>query len=161
MRRQLKRLRNWVQRRAPWTAQHVCQATYLPVEPSIGQRCGVLPVLRVNVGASENKLLNYLFAGWSEPRMYTVFDRIFDYFHVNDNQGWVIRLKRIISRIVFIMYITVLYKLLRMIRFWAQRILQPQAPQSPPAALPGPLEPPRGTSKPFKAPQRNSQPLKT
>ena len=36
--------------------------------------------------------------------------------------------------------------------------LQPQAPQSTPEALPGPLEPPRGTSKPSRAPQRNSQP---
>ena len=67
-------------------------------------------------------------------------------------QGWVIRHRRIVRRIVFITYLTVFFKLLRIIRFWAQRILQPQAPQSPPEALSGPLEPPRGTSKPSRAP---------
>jgi len=34
-------------------------------------------------------------------------------------QGWVIRRRRIIRRIVFIAYITVFVKLLRIIRFWA------------------------------------------
>ena len=34
-------------------------------------------------------------------------------------QGWVIRRRRIIRRIVFITYLTVFFKLLRIIRFWA------------------------------------------
>ena len=44
---------------------------------------------------------------YTEPRIYTVY------------QGWVIRRRRIIRRIVFITYLTVFFKLLRKKRFWA------------------------------------------
>jgi len=37
------------------------------------------------------------------------------YMHI---QGWVIRRRRIIRRIVFITYISVFFELLRIIRFW-------------------------------------------
>ena len=74
-------------------------------------------------------------------------------------QGWVIRRRRIIRRIVFITYLTVFFKLLRIIRFWALNEFcshkPPRAPQkhsqalkSPTEALPSPLEPPRGTPSP-------------
>ena len=75
------------------------------------------------------------------------------------HQGWVIRHRRIIRRIVFITYLPVFFKLLRIIRFWALNEFcshkPPRAPQkhsqalsSPPEALPSPLEPPRGTPSP-------------
>jgi len=64
-------------------------------------------------------------------------------------QGWVIRRRRIIRRIVFITYLTVLYKLLRIIRFWA---LNEFAATSPP-------ELPRSTPRPSRAPQRHFQAL--
>jgi len=74
-------------------------------------------------------------------------------------QGWVIRRRRIIRRIVFITYISVFFELLRIIRFWALDEFcshkPPRAPQkhsqalkSPTEALPSPLEPPRGTPSP-------------
>jgi hypothetical protein len=74
-------------------------------------------------------------------------------------QGWVIRRRRIIRRIVFITYLTVFFKLLRIIQFWALNEFcshkPPRAPQkhsqalkSPTEALPSPLEPPRGTPSP-------------
>ena len=54
-------------------------------------------------------------------------------------QGWVIRRRRIIRRIVFITYLTVLYKLLRIIRFLALNELcshkPPRAPQKHSQAL--------------------------
>jgi len=74
-------------------------------------------------------------------------------------QGWVIRRRRILRRIVFITYISVFFELLRIIRFWALNEFcshkPPRAPQkhsqalkSPTEALPSPLEPPRGTPSP-------------
>jgi hypothetical protein len=74
-------------------------------------------------------------------------------------QGWVIRRRRIIRRIVCITYISVFFELLRIIRFWALNEFcihkPPRAPQkhsqalkSPTEALPSPLEPPRGTPSP-------------
>ena len=74
-------------------------------------------------------------------------------------QGWVIRRRRIIRRIIFITYLSVFFELLRIIRFWALNEFcshkPPRAPQkhsqalkSPTEALPSPLEPPRGTPSP-------------
>jgi len=68
-----------------------------------------------------------------------------------NNQGWVIRRRRNIRRIVFITYLTVFFKLLRIIRFWALNKLYshkpPRAPQkhsqareSPPEEPPSPSE---------------------
>ena len=76
-----------------------------------------------------------------------------------NNQGWVIRRRRTIRRIVFITYISVFFELLRIIRFWELNEFcshkPPRAPQkhsqalkSPTEALPSPLEPPRGTPSP-------------
>jgi len=49
------------------------------------------------------------------------------------NQGWVTRRRRIVSRIVFVMYLTVFFKLLRILRFWALNEFcshkPPRAPQ--------------------------------
>ena len=54
-------------------------------------------------------------------------------------QGWVIRRRRIIRRIVFITYLTVFFKLLRIIRFWALNKCcshkPPRAPQKHSQAL--------------------------
>jgi hypothetical protein len=54
-------------------------------------------------------------------------------------QGWVIRHRRIIRRIVFITYLTVFFKLLRIIRFWALNEFcshkPPRAPQKHSQAL--------------------------
>ena len=54
-------------------------------------------------------------------------------------QGWVIRRRRIIRRIVFITYLTVFFKLLRIIRFWALHEFcshkPPRAPQKHSQAL--------------------------
>ena len=85
--------------------------------------------------------------------------RIRSEFPYTGTQGWVIRRRRIIRRIVFITYISVFFELLRIIRFWALNEFcshkPPRAPQkhsqalkSPTEALPSPLEPPRGTPSP-------------
>jgi len=54
-------------------------------------------------------------------------------------QGWVIQRRRILRRIVFIMYLTVFFKLLRIIRFWALNEFcshkPPRAPQKHSQAL--------------------------
>ena len=47
-------------------------------------------------------------------------------------QGWVIRRRRIIRRIVFITYISVFFELLRIIRFWAlNEFCSHKAPRAP------------------------------
>jgi len=54
-------------------------------------------------------------------------------------QGWVIRRRRIIRRIVLLMYLTVFFKSLRIIRFWALDEFcshkPPRAPQKHSQAL--------------------------
>ena len=51
---------------------------------------------------------------------------------VPTHQGWVIRRRRIIRRIVFITYLTVFFKLLRIIRFWAlNEICSHKPPRTP------------------------------
>ena len=58
---------------------------------------------------------------------------------ISIKQGWVIRRRRIIRRIVFITYLTVFFKLLRIIRFWALNEFcshkPPRAPQKHSQAL--------------------------
>ena len=70
-------------------------------------------------------------------------------------QGWVIRHRRIVRRIVFITYLTVFLKLLCIIRFWA---LNEFCSHKPPRNTPRPS---RAPQRHFQAPQRNSQPLRT
>ena len=56
-----------------------------------------------------------------------------------NTQGWVIRRRRIIRRIVFITYISVFFEMLRIIRFWALNDFcshkPPRAPQKHSQAL--------------------------
>ena len=61
-------------------------------------------------------------------------------------QGWVIRRRRIIRRIVLITYLTVFFKLLRIIQFWALDEFCSH-------------KPPRSTPRPSRAPQRHFQAL--
>ena len=64
-------------------------------------------------------------------------------------QGWVIRRRRIVRRIVFITYLTVFFKLLPIIRFRALNEF----------CSPKPPEPPRSTPRPSRTPQRHFQAL--
>jgi hypothetical protein len=62
-----------------------------------------------------------------------------DLVYMTRIQGWVIQRRRIIRRIVFITYLTVFFKLLRILRFWALNEFcshkPPRAPQKHSQAL--------------------------